>query len=210
MRYITDYSHKIKLFEIKRKIFHLFGFFFPIFTYYLDTSLLLKIALCITVPLVIIDYNNIMLLLLKKMKFYILLNLIRKKERRYGILCGLSWIFIGYVVILSLCDKNLVIIAMSLLIVCDALAAIIGKNFGTIKICNKSLEGTLSFILSGYLVVCILSYYLPIGNMNTQYLILSLIFSAIVELFSDRLRLDDNFSVPLSFCFFYNMLVCLY
>ncbi len=210
MRYVSNYSQKIELFEIKRKIFHIFGLLFPILTYYLDTKLLLKISLCVVIPMIIIDYNNIMFRLLKKMKIYILLNLLRKKERKYGVLCGLSWIFIGYIMILSLCEKNLVIIAMSVLIVCDAFAAIIGKNFGTIKICNKSLEGTLSFVLSGYLVVCILSYYLPTGNMNTQYLIVSLIFSAIVELFSNRLRLDDNFSVPLSFCFFYNMLVCLY
>lgn len=210
MKYVVHYSNKIKLFEIKRKLFHLLGFSFPIATYYLDTSLILKIGLCIVIPLLIIDYNNFLSSLLKKMKLYILLNLLRDKEKKYGILCGLSWIFIGYIVVISFCEKNLVIIAMSILIVCDAFAAIIGKNFGTIKICNKSLEGTLSFVLSGYLVVCILSYYLPIGNMNTQYLILSLIFSAIVELFSDRLRLDDNFSVPLSFCFCYNMLVCLY
>ena len=210
-RYV-GFSRKERLFEIKRKIFHLFGILFPVCTYFFNQKTLLIISILIYIPLIIIDYNKWFFILRGNKKdsvdFFSFFS--RKKELKFGVLSGLPWIFLGYIVVITFCEKNLVIVSMSILVVCDAMASLVGKNFGRTKIFNKSFEGSISFFVSGYFVICILSYYLPNFTLKTNLLLLSLVITTITELVSSKIKLDDNFSIPLSFCLAYNILLIIY
>ena len=194
-----------KLFELRRKIFHAIGVIFPFITYYLDRQLILKILLFVVPFVVIFDYNNLLRYFIKIPPGSILKKLMREHEIIHGQLCGLSWLLIGYLIILLVCDEYLVMLAMTILVFCDAFAALIGQNFGRIKLCEKTLEGTVTFALIGCVIVEIYQHYLP-GQFNSLHLIVAVIVAAITELISKNIRLDDNFSIPLSFCFTYILL----
>ena len=198
-------SRGMKLFELRRKLFHAIAIIIPFLTYFLDRQLILRILL-VAIPFVVIfDYNNLLRYFVKIPPGKILKKLMREHEMIHGQLCGMSWLFIGYTIILVACDEYLVMLAMTVLVFCDAFAALIGQNFGKIKICEKTLEGTITFVLVGCVIVEIFQHYLP-GQFNSLHLIVAVIVAAITELISKNIRLDDNFSIPLSFCFTYILL----
>ena len=202
---VTTVSRGKRLFELRRKLFHAIAIIIPFLTYFWDKQLILRILL-VTIPFVVIfDYNNLLRYFVKIPPGNILKKLMREHEMIHGQLCGLSWLLIGYAIILLVCDEYLVMLAMTILVFCDAFAALIGQNFGRIKICEKTLEGTVTFALVGCVIVEICQHYLP-GQFNSLHLIIAVIVAAITELISKNIRLDDNFSIPLSFCFTYILL----
>jgi len=94
----------------------------------------------------------------------------------------------------------LCVVAVGILGVGDPLAALVGRRFGRIKLMHgRSLEGTLTFFISGLLVAFGLLRMLH-GEVGVgAALALSAaaaLFGALAELLS--LRIDDNLSVPLA------------
>jgi dolichol kinase len=89
--------------------------------------------------------------------------------------------------------------ALAVMLTGDAAAALIGRKFGRHKIVNgKSLEGCIAFILVGYGA---LAAVLAIAGMPGNFFrwgIAAVILAAVVELFQKQLKLDDNFTIPLS------------
>ena len=184
-------TKEARKFENKRKFFHLLAMIFPIITIYFSQKTILVI-MTFSLPLfVFADYNNLLSYFKYLPNGTILTQLFREHEMIKGRLSGASWMAIGYMFIISCFDKYLASISMSIFIICDAMAALIGKNFGRIKLCDKTLEGTLAFIFSGLIIMSIyFKYVLPIPfYFEFSYLFISLIVSAIVELTAKRIML---------------------
>ena len=207
---INDTTKEEKIFEIKRKCFHLIlGILLPVLTIYIEKKVAIITLLFIAIPFIIIDYNNLSMVLKKIPRGNFIIQLFREYEMIYGQLCGLSWVFIGCLIVLSNFDRYFVSLSMAILIFCDASSALIGKNFGRIKICGKkTLEGTLAFFIIGIIVIFIYQKYIFPSNLSlkTSYLLTSLFVSSIVELVAKNIMLDDNFAIPVSFCFTYKVL----
>ena len=89
--------------------------------------------------------------------------------------------------------------AMAVMLTGDAAAALVGRKFGRHKIVNgKSLEGALSFIIAGYIFLTAVGM---ICHADTRFYILGavgVILSAVVELFTKQIKIDDNFTIPLT------------
>lgn len=82
----------------------------------------------------------------------------------------------------------------------DPLAALVGRRFGRVKLLHgRSLEGTLAFALSATLATT-LAFALFHGGLGLGFALAAgataAVFGALAELVS--LRVDDNFSIPLS------------
>ncbi len=91
-------------------------------------------------------------------------------------------------------NKYAAIIGLSVMLVADSAAALVGKTYGKIKIYkSKTLEGTLAFFFSAVLVNIILSNLHPFG----MYSILACLAATLAELFEDKIKIDDNLSIPL-------------
>ena len=94
----------------------------------------------------------------------------------------------------------LCVVAVSILGVGDPLAALVGRRFGRIKLLHgRSLEGTLTFFISGLLVsFALLRLLHPALAMGASIAICAMasLLGALAELLS--LRIDDNLSVPLA------------
>ena len=89
--------------------------------------------------------------------------------------------------------------ALAVMLTGDAAAALVGRKFGKHKLVNnKSWEGTISFVLAGYIFLALT------GICNQMPLpfylagILAVIAGAVVELFTAQLKIDDNFTIPLT------------
>jgi dolichol kinase len=82
----------------------------------------------------------------------------------------------------------------------DPMAALIGRRFGRIRLINgRSLEGTLAFIVAATAATfALLMIFHPVMGLGVSVVLAlaAAVFGAVAELVS--LRIDDNFSIPLS------------
>ena len=90
-------------------------------------------------------------------------------------------------------SEKIVIATITVAIISDALAAIIGKSIGKHRFKNgKSWEGTIAFFVSALVIYCLI---LPV-----QYAFIGALVGAVVELYD--LPPNDNFSNQLAMSFF--------
>ena len=90
--------------------------------------------------------------------------------------------------------------ALTVMLTGDIAAALIGRKFGRHKLVNgKSLEGTVSFIIVGYIalaVVLVITRRPLLPDFAVGFA--AVLTGGMVELFQKQLWLDDNLSIPLS------------
>ena len=206
-----------------RKAFHLCGIIVPFIILFFSQKVCVTMFLIVLIPVLIADYNNWALICRKVSHLSIILQLFRDQELIKGKLSGFSWLLVGILLSITVFDKELASMSIAVLIVSDASAALIGKNFGKIKMCgSKTLEGTIAFIVFGVMTAYFMKYIcnLPaaisllgvksgVFNFNPIYVIITIIISAIVELTAKNIDIDDNFAVPISFCLTYKILMIL-
>ncbi len=111
-----------------------------------------------------------------------------------------TWYATALVLLTLTRSPVLCLVAVGILGVGDPLAAFVGRRFGKIRLLHgRSLEGTVTFFVSGALIaVALLRLFHPtLGLAATLAIsIAAAAFGAIAELLS--LRVDDNLSVPLA------------
>lgn len=112
-----------------------------------------------------------------------------RRHERLGDFTGATYILLSVCAVVFLYNKWIAIAAMSLIIVGDVFAALIGRSLGKIRFGRKTVEGSLGCLL-GTLLVAFLTPNLPL-----IVTIPGAVVATIVEAFS--LRIDDNVSVPL-------------
>ena len=101
----------------------------------------------------------------------------------------------------ALCFSNRVAsCAFAILILSDTSAALIGRKWGRHRFFNgKSLEGSLAFLLSGWIIA---ACYCAAGGLTggtVAIWLAGVAVSCIAEFFNEQIHLDDNFTIPLLF-----------
>ena len=84
--------------------------------------------------------------------------------------------------------------AMSIMLISDTMAALVGKAIGKHKIYqDKSFEGTAAFFFSALIIMIALT---PIHPFTTKC-VMACIAATLAELFESSIKIDDNLSIPL-------------
>ncbi len=112
--------------------------------------------------------------------------LIRKAEANR--LNGSTFLLLAFAIVMYFFSRPVAITAMFFLSLGDAAAELGGKNFGRMKIFERSLEGSLSFFLVAFAVAFALLEDVRVAFFGA-------LAGALVELFS--FELDDNLTVPI-------------
>jgi dolichol kinase len=112
--------------------------------------------------------------------------LIRKTESNR--LNGSTFLLLAFFIVIYFFSRPVAITAMLFLSLGDAAAELGGKNFGRLKIFERSLEGSLSFFLVAFVVAFSL-----LGDIRVA--VLGALAGTLVELFS--FEWDDNLTVPI-------------
>jgi dolichol kinase len=109
---------------------------------------------------------------------------------------GASWILLSAIVCILAFPKVIAVTAFAILIISDSSAAIIGRRFGTRRYRDKSLQGSIAFVISAWIVVL---FTPKIGYLPGEYIAagVAAIFGAVAEVFSFGI-IDDNFAIPVS------------
>jgi dolichol kinase len=185
--------------EVRRKLMHTWPIIIPMGYRFLPKETALIIMLPICAGFVFCDVFRHMHDGFKSIfDRCITIHFLREHEK-YGLI-GSSYFIFGALLSIIIFPKPVAIASLYILIICDALAAIVGTGWGKIRIFKKSLEGSIAFFISGVVVVFLALQDKPLwGDAAMQnhlgWGILAVFAAAIVELFPTGL--DDNLTIPL-------------
>ncbi len=197
----TEKTQQISYFqEILRKSIHLTSLTIPIIYSFISRDTALLLLLPITLIALVGDIARRFSPFVREIVHRYFSRMMRPHEldsTRF-LLNGATYVLMSATLCVLVFPKIITIIGFSVLIVSDIAAALIGRRYGRRPFLDKSLVGTLAFIGSGILVT------LAIGLLVHAPLALVIVGSigvvvgGVVEAASIRLRMDDNFSIPMS------------
>lgn len=120
---------------------------------------------------------------------------------------GATYITFSALLLVLFFPKVIAITCFSMVAISDTMAALVGKKFGRHKIGEKSLEGSLAFLVSALLIV------LVVPRLDLAAGIITAITATFVEALTLRInsyKVDDNLTIPLLsalVCYLYYFLV---
>ena len=177
-------DHELKL-EVKRQLFHMcLGSIIAIAVWYLkpiyDWFLIIPLIMAI-------------IIMLLKPKHEISEKLLNHFERKSSMpFKGAIWYGIGIIPPILLLSREFASLVIIILSVGDAFSTLVGKFYGRYRIGDKSIEGSLAFVLFSILASSIFLYFIGRMDLLLKISILSVI-GALIEIQS---LIDDNFAVP--------------
>ena len=174
-----------------RKTWRLFGIIFPLIYYFGSKTLTLIVVLPFLCIFLLIEFFRFMVPRLNNRLFIIFRYYFKEAEKKE--LITTTTFLISFLVTVLLFRKDIAITAMLFSIFGDAASAIVGTH-GKNKLFNKSIEGSLAF-----LVTCLaigLALVLTKIRLAPAVFILGAFSATIIELLP--LPVDDNLTIALA------------
>jgi dolichol kinase len=185
--------------EIRRKIMHTWPIIIPIAYRFVSKDTALTIMLPICAFYVFCDiFRHFHEGFRQLFDRIITVNFLREHEKNG--LIGSSYFIFGALLAIILFPKPVTIMSLYILIISDAMAAIVGTSWGRTRIFAKSLEGSIAFFVSGIVIVLLAMQDKPLWGESAMqghlgWGVLAVAGATLVELFPTGL--DDNLTVPL-------------
>ncbi len=196
MLYIAE---KNKLFkkELQRKALHLSSLWMPLFIYVTPQKVAMAVFLLLLAGDVVLEYANFKKYGWARQIFGVFFARIRRPHEtahtRFEA-SGSMYVLATAAACTAFFSRPIAITSLSVMLVSDASAALFGRAYGSYKIYrDKSLQGTMAFLASGIFTMWLLSPLLPFGITG----IIAVLIAAAAELYEDKIKIDDNFLLPL-------------
>ena len=174
--------------ELRRKSIHLLGLVFPILYVFTTRHTALAVVGALLVIALGVELFKVLFPAFRGIFMRIFSPMLRSQERRGG-LTGATYYLIGSFLCILFFDKTLAIVCLCFLTLGDLFAALIGKQWGRIKLFSrKSLEGSLACF-----TVCT-GIALLIG-LHPVVAITGALAATLIELLPTGV--DDNITIPL-------------
>jgi dolichol kinase len=200
--------------EINRKLLHVFSgtlipagiFYIPMIDGYSSFTPVIALGV-LTLGSILLEYLRFNNSTVQKLFTDIGSGVLRKSEKNS--FTGSTYIFLSAFLcsIIFFNHPHIAFIALSLFILGDAIAAIVGISMGRIKIGKKSLEGSAACFILGLLLFFFIYPQVPMlldrwhGSVPLPLICIASFSNTIFELFpvgfGKKLRINDNLSVPL-------------
>jgi dolichol kinase len=181
--------------ELQRKTIHISSLSIPIGYYFLPYNLVLAILVPVTALFFLVDILRLHIEPVSKIFYKFFGYMLREHETKDKRFTGATYVvtsdLLCIVVFGDFFDQKFIAIAaMCFMVISDTSAALIGRKFGKTKIFNKSLEGSIAFFVTSLIIVFV------IPDLNKIAGIIGALVATIVEVLP--LKIDDNFSIPIS------------
>lgn len=187
-----DYRH-----EVYRKGIHLSSLWIPALIYFSNTIISSVIFILALIGEIFLEYGNYKRWRWARILFILpFASVLRNRERQHKhfSLTGGVYILASSLVCTLLFSPVIAAIALTVMLISDTLAALVGKAIGQRKIYrNKTLEGTVAFFVSALLIMMLFN---PLFTF-TYVSVIACLAAVFMELFEQWFELDDNFSIPL-------------
>ena len=121
---------------------------------------------------------------------------IRPQENVSFRLTGAPFVLMAALLLCLLFPPIIAATALTITLMGDSAAALIGRRYGWTRISSKSLEGSLAFFMAGTLAVGCIAWSIQQPMAFILSGIAAAFVAAVVELFARLVPLDDNLTVP--------------
>lgn len=182
--------------EIYRKLFHAIGLIYPISYICMYNRIQMSIvAILLFIIAFMFEFIRLNIPLVNNIFCKSFSSLLRDHENDK--INGMLYFTLGAMISILFFQKNIAILSLFVLVICDTCASIIGILYGKTKLIgNKSLEGTAAFFLSAFFISLIGGYCF---NIRIHPLLIGSVVATILELFSKKLKIDDNVLIPVGY-----------
>jgi len=185
--------------EILRKLFHLLAFLIVVAFYKLGKENFAKFFIPITMLVVAIDYSRCKISILNKATSSIFSLIMRDKELHEKKLSGMSWLFLSASFNFALFEPVIAITGFCILIFADSIAAVIGKSIKSPKFFQKSLAGSIAFLVVSIAIIIAIGLIFKCRPSFFFFAILVAIYITYLEAYPALFNIDDNFLIPIAF-----------
>ncbi len=184
--------HRQDMILIFRKLYRLTGLIFPLIYFFTDKRTTIFWLSLVTLLFLFLEISRSFFPQFNRQLFRGLSAILKPEESRSRIL-GTTYFLFGLLLTVIFFAKPITIAALLFLIFGDAFSALVGVKWGRIKIGKKTLEGSLAFFASCFVIATILKHtYLGLDLRVTLW---GGLVATLVEL--TPLPVNDNLSVPL-------------
>lgn len=190
--------------ELYRKGVHLSSLWMPLFILLADrgwSMVLFSVLLLLNIGVEYAAYHKAAVIggLFRRMFIKTLRN--REIRRTEFVPSGSVYILAAALAVSVCFSPRAAAAAMSIMLVADSAAALVGKFFGTRRFSNgKSAEGTCAFFISAAGVIVM---FFP--GISPAVLCLAALAATAAEFYEGKIRIDDNFAIPLISGFILNL-----
>ncbi len=183
--------------ELMRKAIHLSSLWIPAAIYFMPKFVLVPILMIILIGNVILEYGNFRRYPWARKSFGVLFfKTLRNKEtsREHFQFTGSIYVLVSSLLCLCLFDKVIASISLTVMLISDSAAALVGRSVGRIKFHkSKTLEGTLAFFVSALIINLLFAQVYPF----TWGSVIACTVATLAEVYEDKIEIDDNLSVPI-------------
>lgn len=183
--------------EVYRKGIHLSSLWIPALIYFGGTLIASVVFAFLMLGELLLEYGNYKRWRWARIIFslpfaFALRN--KERQRKKFVLTGGFYVLSSSLICTLLFSNIIASIAITVMLVSDTLAALVGKALGQRRIYqNKTLEGTVAFFMSSLIIMMLFN---PIYTF-TYASVIACFFAVFMELFEKFFEIDDNFSIPL-------------
>lgn len=182
--------------EVKRKLIHLSSLWMPLAMLFFPQNIMAWIfGGCLVGNLIVERLRSSRVKGVTPL-YDALFGRMLRAEPRPGqwIISGGPYVFAAALAVVLLAPPPVAAASMAVMLCGDTAAALIGRKFGKHPAVNgKSLEGCLAFCLAGYAGAMVFTQ-----GEYALILIPGVLCGMLVELYEKQLRVDDNFSIPVT------------
>ena len=183
--------------EIARKTVHLSSLWMPFLYLYSTKETMLLILFPLTFFALVIDISRRFLPSLNYVVTKFFGYMMRKEEKEDFAFSGATCLLVASSLTIMLFSREVAIFALTILMISDSCAALIGRKFGRTNLMDKTLEGSLSFVFSAILIYFFYIFFYQF-SLPISIALLAIFMASIAELFAKKIHIDDNFTIPLA------------
>jgi dolichol kinase len=176
--------------ELSRKGIHIFALGIPFGILFLPKSVSLPILIGLTVIVVTVEILRAIFPGIQELFLSVFGSLLRKHEKRG--MTGSTALFLSSTILILFLNREIAFLSLSCIILGDAGAALVGKNFGKLRIGKKSVEGSITCFAICLLIFFLCKNFLP--NITPVQGLVCACATTLLELIP--VPLDDNLYVP--------------
>jgi len=175
--------------EVLRKFFHLSTCVFALMLLYFGKTICIPIFLFLAIIFFALDFLRLKNKHIQRL-YNIFFGIVTKhyEERQ---LTSASYVFLSLIIVAIVFEVRIASSALLIMSLSDPIASLVGRAYGRFYIFDKSLEGSIAFFIVSVMVL--LSF-----NFSSDVILCVATLCTLIELFSNKMHIDDNLSVPIT------------
>lgn len=187
--------------EILRKLIHLSSLWMVGVIYLLPKPIALIIFGVLLIGNIFVEYAAYRNWPVLTHAFHMLFGkMMRAKEKEKGFhFSGAPYVLAAAFLSTTLFPTIAAMFGLTVMLLSDTAAALIGRKFGTHKIAlsNKSVEGSIAFWITGFIVLLIYVFAFHLPDLSILQGMIAITLAMLAEIYEKKIRIDDNLSIPM-------------